>query len=141
MRQRSEVAKDSTPVRLLPEAPVGGDDPVRHRDGVEIVVDAPARLEVEQLAGDVHAGDLEVVLALPVREPARVELTGLGVDQVGGEGARVATEEGVRERDVTPEEPDDVQAHQEQRERVHEAGRRVGAQCLREQRAVGGART
>ena len=104
---------------------------------VELVGDAAARLEVEQLAGDVDAGDLEVVLALAVREAALVELAGLGVDEVGGERAGVAAEERVRERHVAPEEADDVQPHEQHRERVDEAGRRVGPQRLREQRAVG----
>ena len=97
----------------------------------------PPACEVHQLAGDVDAGDLEVVLALAVGEAAVVELAGLGVDEVGGEGAGVAAEEGVRERHVAPEEADDVQAHEQHGERVDEPGRGVGPQALREQRAVG----
>ena len=81
--------------------------------------------------------DLEVVLALPVRQAAVVELAGLGIHQVGGEGAGIAAEQGVRQRHVAPEEADDVQPREQHGERVDEAGRGVGAQRLRVQRAVG----
>ena len=53
---------------LLPEVAVRVDDAVRDAHGVELVGDAAAGLEVEQLAGDVDARDLEVVLALAVRQ-------------------------------------------------------------------------
>ena len=81
--------------------------------------------------------DLEVVLALAVREAAVVELAGLGIDQVGGEGAGVAAEQGVRQRHVAPEEADDVQPREQHGEGVDEPGRRVGAQRLRVEGAVG----
>ena len=49
----------------------------------------------------------------PFDRPPVVELAGLGVDQVRGEGAGVAAEERVRQRDVAPEEADDVQPHEQ----------------------------
>ena len=76
-------------------------------------------------------------VSLPVREAAGVELAGLGVDEVRGERARVATEERVRQRHVAPVEADHVQAHEQQRERVDEAGRRLRPQRLRVEGAVG----
>ncbi|OEI67477.1 hypothetical protein Cus16_2913 [Curtobacterium sp. ER1/6] len=125
------------PGELLPERPVLGDDPVRDVDGVGVLVEPPAGLEVEELARDVHAGDLEVVLALPVRQAAGVELPRLGVDQVRGEGSGVAAEQGVRQGHVAPVEADDVQADEQQREGVDEARGGLGAERLRVQRAVG----
>ena len=56
-------------------------------DRVHRRVEQAAGLQVEQLAGDVDAGELEVVLALAARERL-VELAGLGVDEVGGERRR-----------------------------------------------------
>ena len=111
--------------------------PSAMRDRVDAALEAAAGLEVHDLAGDVDARDVEVVLALTVREAALVQLAGLGVDEVGGERAGIAAEERVRQRHVAPEEADVVQAHEQHGERVDEAGRGVGPQHLREQRAVG----
>ena len=104
--------------------------------GSSLLVEAAAGGEVEQFAGDVDPGDLEVVLALPVRE-AVVELAGLGIDEVRGERAGIPAEQGVGERDVAPEEADDVQAHEQRGEGVDEPGRGVRSQGLRVQRPVG----
>ena len=105
--------------------------------GVDPALEAAAGLEVHDLAGDVRARDVEVVRALTGGEAALVQLAGLGVDEVRGEGAGVAAEEGVRQRHVAPEEADVVQAHEQHRERVDQAVGGVGPQHLREQRAVG----
>ena len=137
MRQRSDSANFSVPVSSFQSVRYCATMPSETSTGSSVFVEAAAGLEVEQLAGDVDAGDLEVVLALAVREAARVELAGLGVDEVGGEGAGVAPEQRVRERDVAPVEADDVQAHEQQRERVDEARGGVGSQRLRVERAVG----
>ncbi len=122
--------------QLLPERAVLLHDAVADLDRVDVFVEAAAGLQVEQLAGDVDTRDLEVVLALAVREPV-VELAGLGVDEVGRERAGVASEQRVGERHVTPEESDDVQAHEQHGERVDQAGRGIRPQGLRVQRAVG----
>ena len=55
---------------------------------------------------------VEVVLALPVGQ-AIVQLAGLSVDQVRGERTGVAPEQGVRQRDVAPQEADQMQPHQQ----------------------------
>ena len=81
---------------------------------VGVLLEEAAGREVHQLAGDVDPGDVEVVLALAVGQPG-VQLAGLGVDEVGREGARVAAEEGVGQRHVAPPEALEVQAHEEQR--------------------------
>ena len=95
-----------------------------------------AGLEVHQLAGDVDAGDLEVVLALPVGQRL-VQLAGLGVDEVCRERAGVAAEQGVGQGHVAPPEADEVQPDQQHGEGVDQPGRGVRAQRLAEQRAVG----
>ncbi|MPN42574.1 hypothetical protein SDC9_190131 [bioreactor metagenome] len=82
--------------QFVPQLPVAGDDGVDQLARVEGGVQHAAGLEVEELAEQVDPGDLEVVLALPVRQPF-VELAGLGVHQVGGEVGRVAAEQRVRQ--------------------------------------------
>ena len=72
---------------------------------IEGRVEQSAGLEVAELAEQVGPGDGEIVLALPVGELV-VQLAGLGVDQVGGERAGVAAEQGVGQRHVAPQEPD-----------------------------------
>ena len=108
---------------------------VADRDGVDVLLEELARLQVHELADDVDAGDLEVVLALPLRERV-VQVARLGVDEVRGERLGVAPEQRVREGHVTPVEADEVQAHEQHRERVDEARGGVGLQRLAEQRAV-----
>src|SRR5207244_178208 len=93
-------------------------------------------LHVEQLPGDVLLRDQEVVAAL-ARAQARVELARLGVDEIGGELARVAAEERVRERAVAPEEAREVQAREELGERVEQAVAEVGDATAGEQDPVG----
>ena len=137
MRQRSADEKISGPVSSVHRLRYASMMPFAMFTGSSSSATLPPGLEVEQLAGDVDPGDLEVVLALAVGEPALVELAGLGVDEVGRERAGVAAEQRVRERHVAPEEPHDVQPHEQHRERVDEAGRGVGPKRLREQRPVG----
>ncbi len=66
-----------------------------------------------------------------------MQVARLGVHEEGGERLRVAPEQRVRQRHVTPVEPHEVQAHEEDGERVDEARGGVRAQRLAEQRAVG----
>jgi hypothetical protein len=90
-----------------------------------VLLEEAAGLEVHQLTGDVDPGDLEVVLALPVAEPAS-QLAGLGVDEVCRERPGIAPEQGVGQRDVAPPEPGQVQPHEQDGEGVDEAGGGVG---------------
>jgi len=66
-----------------------------------------------------------------------VQLAGLGVDEVGGEGPGVAPEERVRQGDVAPVEAQQVQPHEQDGEGVDEAGGGLGAHVLAEQGPVG----
>jgi hypothetical protein len=52
----------------IPQLAVPRDDAGADLDGVAVLLEQSAGLEVHQLAGDVDPGDLEVVLALPVAE-------------------------------------------------------------------------
>ena len=72
---------------------------------------------VLELAGEVLLGDLQVVLPLAVRE-GLVQLARLRVHEVRRERAGVAAEERVRERAVPPEEPREVEAHEQLRSGV-----------------------
>ncbi len=104
--------------------------------GSESIGEEAAGLEVHEFADDVRAGQVDVVLALAGGQLG-VQLAGFGVDQVGGELARVAAEQRVRQGDVAPVEAQEVEAHEQQGERVDEARRRVLAHRQGEQRAVG----
>src|SRR5690606_21876653 len=95
-----------------------------------------AGLEVEELAEDVRVGDVQVVRALP-RGQLVVQLASLGVDEVRGERSSVAAEQRVRQRAVAPEEPREVEADQERRERVDQPDDRLRTQRAGEHRAVG----
>ena len=70
---------------------------------------------------------------LPVGE-RRVELARLRVDEVSGEAAGIAPEEGVRERRVAPEEPGHVQADEQLGARVEHAFAQVAHGPALEQR-------
>nr|MCF0103271.1 hypothetical protein [Streptomyces sp. MH191] len=65
-------------------------------DRVHRGVQRPGGLQVEQFPADVHPGQIEVVVALPLAQP-RLQLTGLGIHQIRGIGARVPPEQGVRQ--------------------------------------------
>ena len=105
--------------QLAPEDVVAPHDLVAGLVGVEVRRKPDLGVDVEQLADDVDLRDLEVVGALTVGERA-VELTRLGVDEVGGQRAGVAPEERVRERAVTPEEAAQMQPGEQLGERVQE---------------------
>ena len=77
----------------------------------------------------------QVVLALPVGQLV-VQLAGLGVHQVGGERAGVAAEQRVGQRDVAPEEADQVQPGQQHDHRVDQPVDGVLPDAAAEQRAV-----
>ena len=115
---------------------VAVDDLRRDGDGLHRGVQQSAGLEVEQLSGDVGAREVEVVVALADGERV-VQLPRLGVDEVGGKGAGIAAEQGVRQGAVAPVEAGVVQAHEQDRQRIDQPVGRVGAQGLGEQRAVG----
>jgi hypothetical protein len=75
------------------------------------------------------------VLALAGGE-GLVHLRGLGVDEVRGELAGVPAEQDVRQRHVTPQEADEVQARQQHHHGVQQPSDRVGTNALGEQRTV-----
>lgn len=110
---------DRGPGQLVPQAAVAGADLHAELDRVDGGVQRPGRLQVQQLPADVDAGEVEVVVPLPGAE-LRMQVTGLGIHEIRGEGARVPPEEGVGQRAVAPGEPGQMQAHQEHRERVHQ---------------------
>ena len=135
-RQRSPKVNDSDSVRARHSSRVPLGEGVPDGDGVDVLLEELAGLQVHELADDVDARDLEVVPALAVGELV-VQVARLGVDEVRGERLGVPAEQGVRQRHVAPVEADQVQPDQEHRERVDEPGRGVGPQRLAEQRAVG----
>src|SRR6266550_665103 len=90
---------------LEPEALVGREhllvrqlapEPVVAREHVLGELERVLAADVEQLAEEILARELEVVPALPVGELV-VQLSRLGVEEVRGEPARVTPEERVRE--------------------------------------------
>ena len=68
---------------------------------------------------------------------ARLELAGLGVDEVRREPAGAAPEQHVGQRHVAPEEVGEVQPDQQHHHRVDQRGQVVGGQAVGEQAAVG----
>ena len=83
------------------------------------------RLHVEQPAGDVLDGGLDVSLALAVGE-LRMPLARLGVHEVGGQGARITAEQRVGERAVPPPETGSMQSHQQVHQGVQQPVRQRG---------------
>ena len=113
--------------QLVPEVLVAGRELSGELDGVDALVQQAAGLKVHELAGDVDVRRLDVVHPLSLGE-LRVQFTGLGIDEVGGEGTGVPPEEGVGQRAVAPDEPDEVQPADEGDEGVEEPVDRVGPQ-------------
>ena len=77
------------------------------------------RCNVQQAAGDVLDGDVQVVAPLSVGQ-LRVHLGSLGIDQPGLDRLPVAHEERVRQRTVTPVDPVAMQVDQQHRDRVQQ---------------------
>ena len=127
------VAERLLPRQLVPERLVAGDELGGGLLRGQLALAAELRLDVGELAGHVLLGDHQVVAALAVRE-ARVHLAGLGVDEVGGERARIAAKERVRERAVAPEETAEVQADEQLRAGIEQAAAQVGHAAAREER-------
>ena len=123
--------------QLLPQRRVAILDVRRHRPRVDILDEATTDLQVEQAAGHVLGGDLEVHLALAIGE-RRVPLRRLDVDDERRQRTGVAAEQRVRQRAVAPEEPGQVKAYEQPDEGVEEALAEIGdAQpATRQQRAV-----
>ena len=125
------LARQLRPQRLVAARHLGGRlDRIEARGQADL-----RRLEVEQLAGHVLLGDLQVVRALPGAQ-LRVQLARLGIDEVGRERAGVAPEERVRERAVAPEEAREVDAHEQLGERVEQAVAQIGDARPAEQAAI-----
>jgi len=108
----SRTSSDQKPV-VPPAQFLGGQRRVH-------VMDEPLSGDVEQLTEDVLLSDHHVLQALTVAELG-VKLPGFGVDHVRAERSRVATEERVRQRAITPEEAGDMEAHQQVHEAIEEA--------------------
>jgi hypothetical protein len=104
---------------------------------VDVVRQQLARLQVHQLAADPLDRELDVPVPLPVGQH-RMLLAGLRVDQVRPERARVVPEQRVRQRAVAPEEPGQVQPHQQLDQRVEQPVGRLPDARAREQRPVRG---
>jgi hypothetical protein len=115
-----------------PQVLIALDNAVDEIDGVDVRVEQAAGLQIEHLAEDVGAQQVEVVVALAVRQ-AVVKLTGLGVDEVGGKVAGAAPKERVRQRAVAPVEPLEMQAHHQNNQRVENPLQRVVLQSVAEQ--------
>jgi hypothetical protein len=126
-----ERSGDLVPQRVVARAQADAGD-----DRVDAFVQPTAGLQVHELAGDVRRRGLQVVDALPGRQ-GRVQLAGLGVDEVRGERPRVAPEERVRQGAVVPGEAGQVQLDEEHGEGVQQAARGALAQAGREEGAVG----
>ena len=137
MRQRSAVEKISGPVSSIQRLRYASTMPFEMFTGSSSSATLPPASRSSSSPAMLTRAISRSFSRWPFGEPALEELAGLGVDEVGGERAGVAPEQRVRERHVAPEEPDDVQSHEQHRECVDEAGRGVGPQRLREQRPVG----
>jgi hypothetical protein len=122
--------------QLVPQCLVARDDLGAGLVGVEIGREPDLGVHVEELADDVQLRDVEVVRALPVGELA-VQLSGLRVDEIRRERARVATEERVRERAVAPEEAAEMQAGEQLGQPVQQVRAQVRDRSTGEERAVG----
>ena len=125
------------PREHLPQVGVAGHDAIADLNRVDAGLQERSGLEVHEFADDVRPGDVDVVQPLALRQSLRVELTGLGVDQISGEGARVAPEERVGQRDIPPVEAEQVQAHEQDRQSVDQACGGLRAHVLAEQGAIG----
>ena len=104
---------------------------------VDVRREPAAGLEVEQAAGEVLGGDLQIERPLSVAQRV-VVLAGLHVDHVGRQRAGVAPEEGVRQRAVAPEEPREMEPDEEAGHGVEDALAEVrdGQTATGQQRAV-----
>ena len=111
---------------LVPQVVVAADDHRPHRYRVHLLEQQIPRLQVHQLTDDVHPRDLQVVLALPGGQGV-VQLSGLGVHQVGGELTGVPAEQRVREGHVPPVEAEQVQPHEQHGQGIDQPG--GGVRC------------
>ena len=122
--------------QLVPQRVVALLEQLDDRVRLEVVVQGLAGLQVEELGEDVLGRDGQVVLAHVLRQ-RRLQLAGLGVDEVGGEPAGVAPEQHVGQGHVAPEEVGEVQPDQQHDQRVDERRHVVRREPVREEAAVG----
>jgi hypothetical protein len=123
--------------QLVPQRPIAGHHVLGEAHRVEAGPEGAAGVEVEHLPRHVLERQVDVGRPLAVGQ-RRVQLGRLGVDQVGGQRARVEAEQRVRQRAVAPEEPGQVQAHEQLDQGVDQLVGRVHAAGRAEQRPVGG---
>ena len=122
------------PGQLLPQLSVPIGELVDGRDHVDLG-DAAGGDQVTEVAGDVGAGDLQVVLAEGVGDRG-VALAGLRIDQVRHQGAGISPEQDVVERAVAPEEAVEVQTGEQDHAGVHQPRPQVEPVRVAEQVAV-----
>jgi hypothetical protein len=123
------------PGQLLPERLVAALYFLTGLQRVDVVRQQLARLQVHELAADPLDRELDVPVPLPVGQDGML-LAGLRVDQVSPEGSRVVAEQRVRQRAVAPEEPGQVQPHQQLDQRVEQPVGRLPDARAGEQRSV-----
>ena len=121
---------------LVPQGLIAVLELIGHLDDVDLGTEVAARLQVEEPAGDVLAGDVDVARPHAVGQVVAA-FGGLGVDEVRHQCTGVPAEQQVRQRAVAPEEPLEMQAHQQHHGGVDEEPGQVGAPLLGEQVPVG----
>ena len=125
----------STRGQFIPEFAIAALDGLHQNEWIQRLIQQTPSLEVAELSIEVGARNREVVLTLPVGQ-AIMQLAGLSVDQVRGERTGVAPEQGVRQRDVTPQEAVQMQPHQQDDHGVDQSVDGVLAYAAIEQRPV-----
>src|SRR6476659_5587323 len=121
--------------QFIPEFAKAALDSLDQNEWIQRLIQQTPSLEVAELSIKVGARNREVVLALPVGQTI-MQLAGLSVHQVRGERTGVAPEQGVRQRDVTPQEAVPMQLYQQDDHGVDQSVDGVLAYAAAEQRPV-----
>ena len=129
-------AEDLLAGQLVPQRVVALRQLAGHLDRVDVGREEAALLQVEQLPTDPFCGVVDVAEALAHRQ-RRMELGGLGVDQVRGDRARVRAEQCVGQRAIAPVEPGEVQPGEQFDHRVDQLVGGVAGVAVGEDVAVG----
>ena len=96
---------------MRPELPVAIRDLAGGFDGVPVFGERVSSGKVHEFPGHILLGDRHVVAALAVAE-LRVNLSAFSDDQVGCQCARVAAEQNIGQRAVTPEETSPMEVNE-----------------------------
>ena len=132
IRAEQLLAGQLVPQALVAPGQLGGD-----LQRVQLRAEQLTGLEVEELAVNPLLGQVHVVMPL-ARGQRGMALTGLRVNQVRLERARVVPEQRVGQRAVTPEETGQVQPHQQLDQGVEQPVGRLAAPRAGEDGPVGG---